>query len=109
MTILISNFTSTALSADAGFIVRNEIIKAFSENPNEEIVLDFSGITLFATMFFNASIGYLVKERGDIVKKITPINLSELGKRTYNHSVENARTILDEETSKMISNAIDDN
>lgn len=109
MTILISDFTKTALSADAGSIVRNEIIKVFDENSCEEIILDFSGITLFATMFFNASIGYLVKEREEIVEKIIPINLSELGKRTYNHSVENAKTILDEEISKMVSDAIDEN
>ncbi len=109
MTILINKYTKTALSVESGEIIRNVIIEAFSQNNTEDIILDFSGITLFATMFFNASVGYLVKERrDDIMNRIKLSNLSALGKRTYDHSVQNAITILDEECGKIVNDTINE-
>mgnify|MGYP003304911799 CR=1 FL=1 len=63
MTITVKNYTNNALSAESGKVLRSVILDANATNPTDEIILDFEGIVLFATMFFNASVGYLVKEQ----------------------------------------------
>jgi len=109
MTISIKSFTSNALSAEAGKKLRKYIIEAYEQNPDETIILDFSGIVLFATMFFNASIGYLVKERRqDILDKITTENITSLGTRTFEHSIQNAESILNEENEKIVDESINE-
>ena len=42
------------------------------------------------------------------MKKIKFINLSNLGKRLYEHSIENVKVIFNEETSKIICKLIDE-
>lgn len=49
MLIKVSDYTKTALSADDGVVIRNQILSI--SDPDEKITLDFSGITLYATMF----------------------------------------------------------
>ena len=48
------------------------------------------------------------KEQKNVMKKIKFINLSNLGKRLYEHSIENAKVIFNEETSKIICKLIDE-
>lgn len=90
MLIKVSDYTKTALSADDGVVIRNQILSV--SDPDEEITLDFSGITLYATMFFNAFIGYFVlNSKKDLVDdRIKLENISALGQRTFEHSYNNA-------------------
>jgi len=93
MKINIKDFTATALSEDAGILLRQHIKVALSQAAVVE--LDFEGISLFSTTFFNASIGFFVLQLGpDKCKEIfKPTHISELGQDTYDHSLENAEII----------------
>lgn len=88
--IIVKDIAENALSESAGTKLRNKILEIFEENKNEAIVLDFSGVLLFATMFFNSSIGYLISKNSEAVKNITIENISQLGMDTLKHSKENA-------------------
>ena len=80
MIIKIKEISENALFESDGIKLRNMIMDFCNSNHDEKIQLDFSGITLFATMFFNAWVGYFVKNnREDILNKIEAINISKLG------------------------------
>lgn len=93
------------MTEDQGFLVRNAMETA--AKANEVIVLDFDGISLFATMFFNASIGYYIVEKGiDYCKEnIKLANISELGMETYTHSFENAKEIVETGNTSSVNNS----
>ena len=59
---------------------------------NESVVLDFKGVELFASPFFNASIGLLLKDiqLEDLQKQLKFVNLSEVGRQLLNHVIGNA-------------------
>ena len=98
MNIIINTFADNAMSSSAGDILREKIEKIFSEDANAIITLDFSGIELYATPFFNRSTGYFFLKFGneDIYKsKIKLINLDDLGMETYEYSLETARKLLE--------------
>lgn len=90
--IKVSDYIASAFSQEKALILR-EIIKNNLEE-NDEIVLDFSGIFKFTTLFFNFSTGYYISLLGPNVydKKISLINLCDLGKSTYVSSYNNAVT-----------------
>lgn len=92
-TILVSKIAAMALTESDGLKLR-KAMEASLEN-DKEIELDFSGISLFATMFFNASIGNLIMrfspEKCAEIIRLT--HISDLGMDTYQHSFENARFI----------------
>lgn len=93
--IRVEQIAPIAMTEESGIKVREKIAEAFEEK--KQVILDFTNVSLFATPFFNASIGYYIikltpeKALSDIVTD----NLSLLGKETYEHSVENARRIHD--------------
>lgn len=91
--IMIKEICSIAMTEEQGLSVRSAI--APFVDADEPVVLDFSGISLFATMFFNASIGYYVLEKGVeyCTQNIQMTNISPLGKETYDHSLSNAKEI----------------
>ncbi len=94
MTILIRSFTPNALSEKAGSELRERILSSYSNDSKDRIILDFEGIGLYATMFFNASIGFLIQENlTDIINNIDIINITPLGKKTLEHSKDNANFI----------------
>lgn len=97
--IIISELITNGLTENNGLILRKEVEKILDEC--DSIILDFKDITLFATPFFNSSIGYFVlnlgPEKFDKIFKIEQI--SELGKNTYNHSYENAVQIYNKNTN----------
>lgn len=93
--IKIKEISETALSETDGKILRELILDSIDEIRQEGVKLDFEGVHLFATMYFNSSIGFLVlNESPDFVRnKIILSNLSSLGKNTYHYSYENAAHI----------------
>lgn len=108
-TIIVSDISKTALSANAGLKLREKILEEF-EKGEGTVTLDFTDISVFATMFFNACFGYFVKEYRNfeiVDERIIRKNLNVLGESTLRHSLENAKTVLDNE--KAIQESIDMN
>ncbi len=100
--IIISELINNALTESNGLILREKIeifLKEMSED--DTITLDFKNITLFATPFFNASIGYFILNLGpEKFAKIFKLEqISELGQSTYQHSYENAVEIYNRNTN----------
>lgn len=56
--IKIKDITDMAITEEQGFKLRAEINKVIENN--NKIILDFTGIQLFTTTFFSASIGYFI-------------------------------------------------
>lgn len=99
--LIISNFIKNGLTENNGLIIREKIEQILKElNDGDIIVLNFNNISLFATPFFNSSIGYFLLKLGpekfDEVFKLEEI--SELGQNTYQHSYENAVEIYTKKT-----------
>ena len=91
MTIFVRNFTKDALSEKAGLELRRKILFAYSKNTLEKIVLDFRGINLYTTIFFNASIGYFIlKKMFMVLDNIDIVNISLVGKKTLEQVKKNA-------------------
>lgn len=90
MTIKVNEVCNYAIFEQDGIKLREAILSQLDKK--EQIVLDFENIQFFATMFFNASIGWLVLRYGPewINEKISKINLSDLGETTWKHSFDNA-------------------
>ena len=73
----------------------NTVISAVSDK------IDFTDVGLFASPFFNASIGLLLKDIdiSDLQKNVTFINLSEVGRQLLNHVISNAIKYYDKESN----------
>ncbi|MDR1700470.1 MAG: STAS-like domain-containing protein [Lachnoclostridium sp.] len=59
----------------------------------EKIIIDFSGVKNFTTLFFNYALSrYVVEIGADEYERLFEIrNLSEIGEATYQHSLDNAK------------------
>lgn len=71
----------------------NKLQEAINKNLlDEKITIDFSGIKIFTTLFFNNALTKYVINLGPekYKEKFEIINLSEIGNMTYEHSLENA-------------------
>ena len=91
--IIISELIQNGLTENNGLILREKIEILLRELLEEDIIiLNFKNISLFATPFFNSSIGYLVLNLGpEKFNRIFKLEeISELGQSTYQHSYENA-------------------
>ena len=83
-------YIKTGFSADDAAKL-NEVIQPIFDK-GEKVIVDFSGITIFTTLFFNNVFAkYILKigpsQYGTVFEVV---NLSELGKTTYQHSYDNA-------------------
>lgn len=113
ITIKILDYCTAALSITNGEIIKN-VIEENIEN-SEKIILDFDGITLFATPFFNLVIGhFIIKLTPEVFNnKIKCINLTELGSTTLQYSYDNACMIyknsIKAEEIEEINKIIDEN
>ena len=88
--IKIKDITDMAITEEQGFKLRVEINKVI-ENHNK-IVLDFTGIQLFTTTFFSASIGYYILKLSpkECKDRFILTNLSKAGTHAYQCSFENS-------------------
>ena len=93
-TIVIKDIVNQCATKDAGLILYEQLQSILKAGNN--ITLDFKDMDQFSHTFFNTSVGALIIKTKDenITSKIKLINLSETGQLLYNHSVENAKTIL---------------
>lgn len=110
--IIISELIKNGLTESNGLILREKMEQNLNELlEGDTVILDFKDISLFATPFFNASIGYFVLTLGP--KKFNKIfkieQISELGLNTYQHSYENAIEIYNKKTNTEILGEITKN
>ena len=92
--VLVTDYTNNGFTQDdAEKIVA--VLKAELPNLSDGDVIrfDFSNVKFFTTLFFNVAFTSLLKEMPfeDYNKKIVLENLSEVGQRVYEHSLENAK------------------
>lgn len=99
-TILISEICPFALAEDDGGKVYSAIDSALGNN--DKVCVDFNQISLFATPFFNTSLGAIILKYGieKFDKMVEIKNLDDLGKETYQHSRNNAIAFLKSKISK---------
>ncbi len=108
-TILISSFTNEAASKSKGMLLRDKLIEKLKLN-EKNIVVDFTGITKFASPFFNNSFASLVLIYGpQVVTSIKLDNISQVGMDTYQTSINNAMNISDNKKHVVEINRIIDN
>ncbi len=89
--INVKEFLTMAFSYEDGMILRNKILEELQNASFVEV--DFSGITVFTTMFFNTCSGYFVFSNSKewYEEKIKFANLNPMGIETHKHSIENAQ------------------
>lgn len=92
ITIKLKEFITEAASMGRGIEFKKVLEKSIIEN--EKVVVDFDGITRFASPFFNNSFSSLAIQYGfECVENIELINISEIGHDTYVSSLENAKLL----------------
>lgn len=85
-----SDYIKTAFSANDAEKIYTAIILSLSDNNTVEV--DFEGVSIFTTLFFNNAFAKFIIEMGPekYDKTIKLTKLSELGESTYKHSYDNA-------------------
>ncbi len=79
-----------AISMQSGSNLYEKISPTLLSGQNVE--LDFDGVELFASPFFNASIGLLLKDIQvtDLQQRLQVIHISDVGRQLLNHVISNA-------------------
>lgn len=91
-TIKLSDFTKEAASKTKGLELKLKLGDALKNGL--DITVDFHGITRFASPFFNNSFSALAIEYGfEAIQDITLVDLSPVGKETFDTSLQNAQII----------------
>jgi ABC-type molybdate transport system substrate-binding protein len=85
---LIGNYGITLDDGDALYAALHPLL-----TEGRRVTLDFAGVTIFASPFFNASIGRLLAYfSSDFLNAhLTPVNLSAAGQGTLRRVIENAK------------------
>ena len=105
-----SKYIKTGFSADDAAKL-SEVIDPLFANGNV-IQVDFEGITIFTTLFFNHVFAKYVLQIGpeEYKERFLLENLTELGMTTYQHSVSNAEKFYQlSEEQKATANTVLDN
>jgi hypothetical protein len=76
----------------------------------ENLELDFEGVRIFASPFFNASIAALITEFGPerVENLISFTHLNDEGKIISERSISNAKSMNDPERQKRLAQALED-
>lgn len=108
-TIMISDISNEAASKAKGILLKNQL-QDLIELHEKNICVDFSGISRFASPFFNNSFAALALIYGfQTIDNIKVNNLSEVGQETYLTSMDNAKIISENQTHIDEINQIIDN
>lgn len=64
------------------------------------VEIDFAGVDLFASPFFNASVGLLLRDLtvDELKSRLKIVNLSDVGRHLLNHVITNAIQYYDSKT-----------
>lgn len=81
---------ANAISMNSGGKLLEVLVAKFDKN--EQLELNFEGVDVFASPFFNASIGALLKDRNieELQAKLKFVNISETGRGLLNLVIRNA-------------------
>ena len=81
-----------AISMQKGDLIYKTLEQNFKNK--EKVILDFDGVSLFASPFFNTSVGHLLKDISveELLQFMEPIHLNETGKELLNLVIGNAIT-----------------
>jgi hypothetical protein len=96
---------SNAISMQSGERLYNEIHQPLLDG-------EFTGVDLFASPFFNASIGLALKDINieDLQKNLELLNFSPVGRQLLNHVIANAINFYNKDSGLAdILNAMDKN
>jgi predicted nucleic acid-binding OB-fold protein len=79
-----------AISMQSGSQLYREIQSALEVE--DQVELNFFGVELFASPFFNSSIGFMLKDSSieKLQRSLSFTNLSDVGRHLLNHVIENA-------------------
>ncbi|MEL6117817.1 STAS-like domain-containing protein [Photobacterium sp. SP02] len=91
ITIIVKEIVgSNAISMNSGNKLREKIVKNW--DADSKIRIDFSGVDVFASPFFNASIGALLKDKKieDLQNKLEFHSISNHGRKLLNLVISNA-------------------
>ena len=112
-TILVSEIAGkNAISMHSGSNLYNRIQPILKKG--EKLRLDFQGVELFASPFFNASIGYILKDISidELKEHIVIENINKVGNQVLNLVIRNAIEYYSNKSSKgfndLINNVMDD-
>ncbi|MCT4633151.1 MAG: STAS-like domain-containing protein [Firmicutes bacterium] len=88
--IKIFDISPICMSENDGTILRSKMIMCLEKN--EDILLNFERVKLFASPFFNSSIGYIISKYGMDVfsKKIKIEKLNSVGRSVLDLVIKNA-------------------
>lgn len=80
-----------AVSMDSGALLYEKLNKYFKES-NDKIVVDFEGLSVISSPFFNASISRLLKdyEIKEVASRLDLKNLPDYARNILNISIGNA-------------------
>lgn len=100
--LLINSICPFALSEEDGSKVYSVICDHIEQK--NKICVDFKGISLFATPFFNTSLGAAIVKFGVGLfdEYVEVANLDDLGQETYRHSRESAVSFKENKQSKQV-------
>lgn len=94
-TIIVSSFTDEAASKTKGLLLKSQLNNLINSG-EKDISIDFSGITKFASPFFNNSFAALALIYGfSTINSIKIDNISDIGLNTYQTSMNNAKMVSD--------------
>ena len=88
MTIQANNYVRTAFSIDDATTIKQKIEQVMESN--EEVTIDFTGISFFTNLFFSSAITCYVFVFGieEFNKNVHVTGLTEIGQTAYEHSLE---------------------
>lgn len=93
--IKVCEFTKVGFSEANAKPVYTQLEKSLSEE--NEVIIDFSEVDAFTTLFFNNALGKFFLDFGpdEYAKRIQVQNLSETGTVAYDHFITNAKQVLE--------------
>src|SRR5690606_37139352 len=79
-----------AISMNSGRKIYEEVFRLWPRHG--KIIIDFDGVEVFASPYFNSSIGVLLKDRSisTLQERLAFENISEHGRRILNLVIDNA-------------------
>ncbi len=91
--IQVANYTKNGFSIQDANIVASLVDKELADiGDDDTLILDFTGVKFFTTLFFNTSLSRLLENMSEeeYNKKINVVGLTDVGVDAYKHSISNA-------------------